>query len=256
MKLIDTHTHLYLKQFDLDLNQVLNKSKDIGINKFIFPSIHSKYNERMINTYNKDRSIFEIMAGLHPAYVSNNNDDEIDLVIKNLDNYNCVAVGEIGIDLYWDDKFLDQQKFVFKKQIELALDYNLPIVIHCRDAFDHIYQILKNYSQHHLKGVFHCFTGNEEQAKKICDLNFKLGIGGVVTFKNAGLDKTLKEISLEHLVLETDSPYLTPTPHRGKRNESSYLKLIAEKLVEIYNCNFDEIAETTTENAKIIFKLD
>ena len=256
MELIDTHTHLYLKEFDLDLDQVVNKSKDLGINKFIFPSIHSKYNERMIDTYNKDRSIFNIMAGLHPAYVSNNNNKEIDLVIENLENYDCIAVGEIGIDLYWGKKFLDQQKLVFEKQIELALQYNLPIVIHCREAFDHIYNILKKFSQHNLSGVFHCFTGNEEQAIKICDLNFKLGIGGVVTFKNGGLDKFLSKIDLKNIVLETDSPYLAPTPYRGKRNDSSYLIHIVDKLSEIYGVENNEIASITTNNAKELFNLD
>ena len=256
MKLIDTHTHLYLKEFDSDIDQVLNKSKDIGINKFIFPSIHSKYNKRMIDTYNKDRSIFDIMAGLHPAYVSKDNDKEIDLVVENLKKYDCVAVGEIGIDLYWEEKFLEQHKIVFKKQIELALDYNLPIVIHCREAFDQIYHILKKYSQHNLSGVFHCFTGNEEQANKICDLNFKLGIGGVVTFKNGGLDKFLNKIDLKNIVLETDSPYLAPTPHRGKRNDSSHLIHIVDKLSEIYGVDNHEIASVTTNNAKELFNLD
>ena len=256
MELIDTHTHLYLKEFDSDIDQVVNKSKELGINKFIFPSIHSKYNKRMIDTYNKDRSIFDIMAGLHPAYVSNNNDKEIDLVIENLKNYECVAVGEIGIDLYWEEKFLEQQKIIFKKQIELALQYNLPIVIHCREAFDHIYRILKKYSKHNLKGVFHCFTGNEEQARKIIDLNFKLGVGGIVTFKNGGLDKFLNKIDLKNIVLETDSPYLAPTPHRGKRNNSSYLIYIVDKMSEIYGVENHEIATVTTNNAKELFNLD
>ena len=256
MKLIDTHTHLYLKEFDADIDQVINKSKDLGINKLIFPSINYKYNKRMIDTYNKNRSIYNIMAGLHPAYVSNNNDNEMDIVIKNIENYDCVAVGEIGIDLYWEKKFLDQQKFVFEKQIELALDYNLPIVIHCREAFDHIYQILIKYSQNNLRGVFHCFTGNEEQANKICDLNFKLGIGGVVTFKNGGLDKFLNKIDLKNIVLETDSPYLAPTPFRGKRNDSSYLIYIVDKLSEIYGVENHKIASITTNNAIELFNLD
>ena len=256
MELIDTHTHLYLKEFDSDIDQVVNKSKELGINKFIFPSIHSKYNKRMIDTYNKDRSIFDIMAGLHPAYVSNNNDKEIDLVVENLKKYDCVAVGEIGIDLYREEKFLEQQKIIFKKQIELALQYNLPIVIHCREAFDHIYRILKKYSKHNLKGVFHCFTGNEEQARKIIDLNFKLGVGGIVTFKNGGLDKFLNKIDLKNIVLETDSPYLAPTPHRGKRNNSSYLIYIVDKMSEIYGVENHEIASITTNNAIELFNLD
>ena len=256
MELIDTHTHLYLKEFDADIDQVINKSKDIGINKFIFPSIHSKYNKRMIDTYNKDRSIFNIMAGLHPAYVSNDNDKEIDLVVENLKNYDCVAVGEIGIDLYWEKKFLDQQKFVFEKQIELALNYNLPIVIHCREAFDHVYQILLKFSNKNLQGVFHCFSGTEEQARKIIDLNFKLGIGGVVTFKNGGLDKFLNKFDLKNIVLETDAPYLAPVPFRGKRNDSSYLIYIVDKLSEIYGFENHEIASVTTNNAVELFNLD
>ena len=253
MELIDTHTHLYLKEFDSDIDQVINKSKELGINKFIFPSIHSKYNKRMIDTYNKDRSIFDIMAGLHPAYVSNNNDKEIDLVVENLKKYDCVAIGEIGIDLYWEKKFLEQQKIIFKKQIELALQYNLPIVIHCREAFDHIYRILKKYSKHNLKGVFHCFTGNEEQARKIIDLNFKLGVGGIVTFKNGGLDKFLNKIDLKNIVLETDSPYLAPSPYRGKRNQSAYLSLVRNKIAECYKVSADEISRITTQNAKAVF---
>ena len=256
MKLIDTHTHLYLKEFDADFDQVVNKSKDIGITKFIFPSIHSKYNQRMIDVYNKNRSLFNIMAGLHPAYVNNGNNSEIDLVLKNLNEFDCVAVGEIGIDLHWEKKFLDQQKFVFEKQIELALDYDLPIVIHCREAFDHIYHIIKKYSQHNLSGVFHCFTGSEEQAKKVCDLNFKLGIGGVVTFKNGGLEKFLNKIDLQNIVLETDSPYLAPTPYRGKRNDSSYLIHIVDKLSEIYGVENHVIASVTTNNAIQLFNLD
>ena len=256
MKIIDTHTHLYLKEFDKDFDEVMSKSIEIGIDKFLFPSIHSKYNERMINSFKKNKSLFKIMAGLHPSYVTEKNDNEIDLVLKNLSNYDCVAVGEIGIDLYWEKKFLNEQKIVFEKQIQIALDFNLPIVIHCRDAFNHIYQILIKYSNKDLQGVFHCFTGNEEQARKIIDLNFKLGIGGVVTFKNGGLDKFLKKIDLKNIVLETDSPYLAPTPYRGKRNESSYLVHIIDKLSDIYNIESDEIASITTNNAVELFNLD
>lgn len=256
MKIIDTHTHLYLKEFDKDFDEVISKSIEIGVDKFLFPSIHSKYNERMINSLKKNKSLFKIMAGLHPAYVTEKNDNEIDLVLKNLNDYDCVAVGEIGIDLYWKKKFFNEQKIVFEKQIEIALDYNLPIVIHCREAFEHIYQILLKFSNKNLQGVFHCFTGNEEQARKIIDLNFKLGIGGVVTFKNGGLDKFLKKIDLKNIVLETDSPYLSPTPHRGKRNESSYLVHIIDKLADIYSIESAEIASVTTNNAKELFNLD
>jgi len=256
VKIIDTHTHLYLKEFDEDFDEVVRKSIEIGVDKFLFPSIHSKFNERMINSFKKNKSLFKIMAGLHPAYVTEKNDGEIDLVLKNLNNYDCVAVGEIGIDLYWEKKFLNEQKIVFEKQIQIALDYNLPIVIHCREAFDHIYQILLKFSDKNLQGVFHCFSGNEEQARKIIDLNFKLGIGGVVTFKNGGLDKVLKKIDLKNIVLETDSPYLAPTPWRGKRNNSSYLIHIVDKLSEIYCVENHEIASITTNNAIELFNLD
>ena len=256
MKIIDTHTHLYLKEFDEDFDEVVSKSIEIGVDKFLFPSIHSKYNERMINSLKKNKSLFKIMAGLHPAYVTEKNDNEIDLVLKNLNDHDCVAVGEIGIDLYWEKKFLNEQKIVFEKQIEIALEYNLPIVIHCREAFEHIYQILLKFSNKNLQGVFHCFTGNEEQARKIIDLNFKLGIGGVVTFKNGGLDKFLKKIDLKNIVLETDSPYLAPTPYRGKRNESSYLVHIIDKLSDIYNIESDKISLITTNNAVELFNLD
>ena len=256
MNIIDTHTHLYLEQFEDDMDLVFSNARDVGVNKFIFPSIHSKYNDLMINCYNKFKDQCFLMAGLHPAYVNENNDSEISLVFENLNTYNCVAIGEIGIDLYWDKKFLNQQKIVFEKQINIALDYNLPIVIHCRDAFDEIYSILEKYKTKNLSGVFHCFSGDYDQALKVCDLNFKLGIGGLVTFKNGGLDKYLNQIQLDNLVLETDSPYLAPTPFRGKRNESSYITYIIDKLSQIYQLDNEFIAEATTKNAIDIFNLD
>ena len=256
MKIIDTHTHLYLKQFDNDIDLVFSNARDVGVNKFIFPSIHSRYNDLMIDCYNKFNDHCYLMAGLHPAYVNDNYDSEISLVYKNLNTYKCVAVGEIGIDLYWEKKFLNQQKIVFEKQINIALDYNLPIVIHCRDAFDEIYNILIKFKHQNLKGVFHCFTGNYDQALKVCDLNFKLGIGGVVTFKNGGLDKFLNKIPIDNIVLETDSPYLAPSPLRGKRNESSYITYILDKLSDIYQIDNKSIADATTKNAIDIFNLE
>jgi TatD DNase family protein len=256
MKIVDTHTHLYLEQFNHDIDLVFSKAMEVGVNKFIFPSIHSKYNDLMINCYKRFKDQCFLMAGLHPAYVTENNNLEISLVYENLENYNCVAVGEIGIDLYWEKKFLKQQKIVFEKQINIALDYNLPIVIHCRDAFDEIYSILLKYNTKNLSGVFHCFTGNYDQALKVCDLNFKLGIGGVVTFKNGGLDKYLSKIPINKIVLETDSPYLAPSPYRGKRNESSYIIYILDKLSEIYQLDNYSIADATTKNAIDVFNLE
>ena len=256
MKIIDTHAHLYLDHFKDDISSVFKNANNIGVYKFIFPSIHSNYNNIMIKCYQKFKAQCFLMAGLHPAYVNKDYDFEISLVHDNLKNYNCVAVGEIGIDLYHEKKFLNEQKIVFEKQINIALDYNLPIVIHCRDAFDEIYQILLKYKSKNLKGVFHCFTGNYDQARKICDLNFNLGIGGVVTFKNGGIDKFLSKIPIENIVLETDSAYLAPVPHRGKRNESSHIIYILDKLSELYHLNNKDIADITTKNAITIFKLD
>ena len=256
MKIIDTHTHLYLDHFKDDISSVFKNANNIGVYKFIFPSIHSKYNNIMTKCYQKFKAQCSLMAGLHPAYVTDDYDSEISLVYENLEKYNCVAVGEIGIDLYHEKKFLNEQKIVFEKQINIALDYDLPIVIHCREAFDVIYQILLKYKSKNMKGVFHCFTGNYDQARKICDLNFKLGIGGVVTFKNGGIDKFLSKIPIENIVLETDSPYLAPVPYRGKRNESSYIIYVLDKLSELYQLNNKDIADITTKNAITIFKLD
>ena len=255
MKIIDTHTHLYLDQFADDIDNVFKNAINAGVKKFIFPSIHSNYNEAMISCYKKYKDHCYIMFGLHPAYVKDNNESEILLVLENLKKYSCVAIGEIGIDLHWEKKYFIQQKIVFERQINIALDHNLPIVIHCRDAFDEIYNILLKYKNKNLKGVFHCFTGNYDDAVKFCDLNFKLGIGGVVTFKNGGLDKFLDQIPLSNIVLETDSPYLAPSPHRGKRNESSYILYVLNKLSEIYKLDNKTIADLTTKNAVEIFKL-
>ena len=256
MKIIDTHTHLYLDHFKDDINFAFKNANNVGVYKFIFPSIHSKYNDIMISCYQKFKDQCFLMAGLHPAYVTSDYDSEISLVYENLKKYNCVAVGEIGIDLYHEKKFFNEQKIVFEKQINIALKYNLPIVIHCREAFDEIYKILLKYKSKNLKGVFHCFTGNYDQARKICDLNFKLGIGGVVTFKNGGIDKFLSKIPIENIVLETDSPYLAPVPYRGKRNESSHIIYVLDKLSELYQLNNKDIADITTKNAITIFKLD
>ena len=254
--LIDTHTHIYLEHFDEDRNEIINKCKALDIQKLLLPNIDVSTISALHKTC-EEYSICIPMMGLHPCSVKKGFENELSIIKNHLFNGKYTAVGEIGIDLYWDKSTLPMQQIAFKEQITWAKDLNLPIVIHARESYQEIFDVIDEVHDNNLKGVFHCFSGDLDQAKKIINYGtFKLGVGGVVTFKNAGLDKTLKEISLEHLVLETDSPYLTPTPHRGKRNESSYLKLIAEKLVEIYNCNFDEIAETTTENAKIIFKLD
>ena len=195
------------------------------------------------------------MTCLHPVYVKDNYKDELDKVIKSIIDHDFVAVGEIGIDLYWQKSTLDIQKKAFRQQLIWAKDYDLPVAIHIRESFDVIFEVIEEVNDQNLKGVFHCFTGTKEQAQKAIEMGFMLGIGGVVTFKNSGLDKTLKELPLKKLLLETDSPYLAPTPHRGQRNESSYIPLIAQKIAEIYGVNIEEVAKITTQNAKKLFKL-
>jgi len=255
VNIIDTHTHLYLKQFKEDIDLVINRSKEIGVKKFIFPAINSSYLNDMQNLKDKYPDNIYLMSGLHPTDVKDNYINELDFVVNSLETHDYIAIGEIGIDLYWDKSFLNEQQEAFEFQIRLAIKHDLPIVIHCRDAFDEIFEILDKENCDKLRGVFHCFTGTLEQAKRAIDLGFVLGIGGVVTFKNGGIDKFLNQIDLKYLVLETDSPYLAPVPHRGKRNESSYIMYVVEKLSEIYGLTKEEIAEITTKNAEKVFAL-
>lgn len=256
MEIIDTHTHLYLEQFEDDFDEVMERSFECGVKKFVFPSISSKYNKRMIKAYRKYPSNIFLMAGLHPVYVNNEYEKELKIVIENLKTNNYVAIGEIGLDKHWDVSFLDKQKIAFQKQIELALELDLPIVIHCREAFDDIYEILLKYNCDKLRGILHCFTGTFGDANKLIDLNFKIGIGGVVTFKNGGLDKFLNKIDIKNIVLETDAPYLSPAPFRGKRNESSYIMYVIDKLSEIYNLKSEEIIYQTSLNANDVFNFN
>ena len=255
MNIIDTHTHLYLKQFNEDIDFVIKRSKEIGVKKFIFPAIDSSHFNDMHSLKNKYPDNIYLMSGLHPTDVKKNFKDELEFVVNSLETYDYVAIGEIGIDLYWDKSFLNEQQEAFEFQIRLAIKRDLPIVIHCREAFDEIFEILDKENCDKLRGVFHCFTGTLEQAKRAIDLGFVLGIGGVVTFKNGGIDKFLNQIDLKHLVLETDSPYLAPVPFRGKRNESSYIMHVVEKLSEIYGLSNEEIADVTTKNAEKVFAL-
>ena len=255
MQIIDTHTHLYLKEFKDDIDKVIARSINSGIDKFIFPAIDSSHMKQMHFLQKKYPSNIHLMSGLHPVYVKENYKQELDLVVQNLDNHNYVAIGEIGIDLYWDKTFLKQQQEAFEFQIRLAISNDLPIVIHCREGFDEIFEILDSEKCTKLRGVFHCFTGTLDQANRAIRLGFKLGIGGVVTFKNGGLDKFINQIDLQHLVLETDAPYLSPVPFRGKRNESSYITYVLSKLSELYEISEIEIAKATTKNAIKIFNL-
>jgi TatD DNase family protein len=255
VQIIDTHTHLYLDQFKQDVDKVISRAKENGVKKFVFPAIDSSHFQDMHNLKNKYPDSVYLMTGLHPTDVKENYKEELDFVTKTLKNHNYVAIGEIGIDLYWDKSFLKQQQEAFRFQIRLAIKNDLPIVIHCREAFDEIFEILNQENCGTLRGVFHCFTGDLDQAKRAISLGFLLGIGGVVTFKNGGIDKFLNQIDLKHIVLETDSPYLAPTPFRGKRNESSYIIYVLEKLSELYKIQKEEIALVTTNNAKKMFSL-
>ena len=255
MNIIDTHTHLYLKQFNEDIDMVINRSKEIGVNKFIFPAIDSSHFNDMHNLKDKYPNSIYLMTGLHPTDVKENYKYELNFVVNTLKTNNYVAIGEIGIDLYWDKSFLKQQQEAFKFQIRLAIEHDLPIVIHCREAFNEIFEILDKENCNELRGVFHCFTGTFEEAQRAIDLGFVLGIGGVVTFKNGGIDKFLHKIDLKNIVLETDSPYLAPVPFRGKRNESSYIIHVLEKLSEIYGISKEKIAEITSKNAEKVFRL-
>jgi TatD DNase family protein len=251
----DTHTHLYLKDFESDIDIVINRALDLNINNFFLPAIDSSHTESMLNLKNAYPEIMHLMAGLHPCSVKHNYMDELNHVEKIIKNNNVVAIGEIGIDLFWDKSTLNIQKKAFAIQIKLAKKLNLPIVIHCREAFDEIFEVLEKEKSDKLRGIFHCFSGTYEHALKAISFNMKLGIGGVVTFKNGKIDKFLNNIPIDNLVLETDSPYLAPVPFRGKRNESSYITLVVKKLSEIYSLSEKKIIETTTLNAFDIFKI-
>ena len=249
----DTHTHLYASEFDLDRTQSIENAIKKGVSRFFIPSIDSKYTQKMYDLEAQFPENVFLMMGLHPCYVKENFEEELMHVEKQLATRKFAAIGEIGIDLYWDKSTLGIQKIAFQRQIQLAKKYNLPINIHCRDAFDEIFEVLELEKSPQLFGIFHCFTGNNEQALQAISYNMKLGIGGVVTFKNGKIDQFLNQIDTKHIVLETDAPYLAPVPFRGKRNESSYTILIAEKLAQIYNISVAEIAEITTRNSKEIF---
>jgi TatD DNase family protein len=253
MILTDTHTHLYSEKFDEDRKAVINRALQENVTRFFIPAIDSSYTQSMYDL-EKDypKNVF-LMMGLHPTSVKEHYEKELKKVEEEFQKRDFYAVGEIGIDLFWDKSLLKQQQIAFKHQIQLAKRKNLPIVIHCRDAFDEVFEVLESEKDENLFGIFHCFTGNYEQAKKALSYNMKLGIGGVVTFKNGGIDKFLKEIPLENIVLETDSPYLAPSPYRGKRNESAYLKLIAQKIALIYGVDLEDVAAITTQNSKNIF---
>lgn len=253
--LIDTHCHIYLKEFDEDRVEMIVRSENEGVRLFLMPAIDSSTYQSMMKVEHDFPGKCLPMIGLHPCSVKEGFESELTFVEAKLCEKKFIALGEIGLDFYWDKTFSDEQYKAFQTQIELALHYDLPIVIHSRNSTDECIRVVKQNQKGKLKGVFHCFSGNTEQAKEITDLGFNLGIGGVVTFKNSGLDKVVKEADLKHIVLETDSPYLAPVPFRGKRNECSYLKYVVEKLSDIKGISKEEIAEITTTNANELFSI-
>lgn len=255
MIITDTHTHLYSEAFDEDRNEMIKRAIDAGVDRFFIPAIDSTYAQSMHELEKAFPEKIFLMAGLHPTHVKDNFKEELAFVEKELSENKFYAVGETGIDLYWDKSTLGIQQEAFRRQIRLAKQYRLPIVIHCRDAFDEVFEVLEAEKGEDLYGIFHCFTGTLEQAKKALSYNMKLGIGGVVTFKNGKIDTFLKEIPLEEIVLETDAPYLAPTPYRGKRNESSYIVEVLKKVAEIYELSPEEVARVTTGNSKEIFSI-
>ncbi|WP_405564643.1 TatD family hydrolase [Polaribacter sp. Asnod6-C07] len=249
----DTHTHLYSEQFNEDRKAMIKRAKDAGITRFFIPAIDSTYTEKMFTLEQENPDDVFLMMGLHPTSVKENYIEELAHVKKWIDKKQFYAIGEIGMDLYWDKSFLTQQQEAFKTQIQWAKEKKMPINIHCRDAFNEVFEVLESEKSDDLRGIFHCFTGTVEQAKQAISYNMKLGIGGVATFKNGKIDKFLNQIDIKHIVLETDAPYLAPTPFRGKRNESAYLTNVVDKLVDIYDLSYNEIAEITTQNSKDVF---
>ncbi|HEY6162122.1 MAG TPA: TatD family hydrolase [Bacteroidia bacterium] len=256
MVFIDTHTHLYSEQFNSDRQAMIQRALDAGVDRLFLPNIDSGSIPSLFALCKQFPGHCFPMMGLHPCSVNNKYNDELKVVEHWLEKMRFYAIGEIGIDLYWDKTFVNQQKDAFAHQIDLAKRYDLPIVIHTRNSFSETYEIVAGMNDRRLKGIFHCFTGTVDDAKRIIALGgFKMGIGGVLTFKNSGLDKVLEEVDLKYLVLETDSPYLAPVPYRGKRNESAYIPLIAEKLAMIKGTTVEEVARITTQNALEIFEL-
>jgi len=255
MILTDTHCHLYSEEFTFDIDIVIQQAEKEGVQKFYLPGINSNSINAMLALENRFAHKCIAMMGLHPCYVKENYLDELSIVSNWLASRKFAAVGEIGLDYYWDKTFAMQQQEVFRAQIELSIQYNLPIVIHTRNAMQDTINTVKEYAGKGVYGIFHCFGGSYETAQEIIKAGFYLGIGGVLTYKKAGLADVLEKIDLQHLVLETDAPYLAPVPFRGKRNESSYLKYIVAKLAEIKNVSIEEVAAVTTANAQKIFGL-
>jgi TatD DNase family protein len=255
MQLIDTHTHLYLPEFDNDRDEAVHRAVENNVVKLLMPNIDIHSLDSMLSSEKKYTGICHSMIGLHPTSVGEDWLHQIDMLEEKASQHSFVAIGEIGIDLYWDKTFIKEQTAAFKRQIQFGLNCNLPVVIHSRESFTEVFEALKEFKGSGIRGVFHAFTGDISYAEKAINMGFMLGIGGIVTFKNSGLDNVVKEIGIEHLILETDSPYLAPTPFRGKRNESSNISLINKKIAEIVELAEEEVAAKTFSNSIKLFKL-
>jgi TatD DNase family protein len=255
MYFIDTHSHIFLPEFDEDRADVVERAFQNNINKILLPNVDAKTISQLIEVTEKYPNQCFPMMGLHPTSVDENFQVQLDIIEDWLRKYKFIAVGEIGIDMYWDKTFLNEQQEAFKYQIKLAQKLKLPIVIHTREAFNEVFEIMDELYDENLHGIFHSFTGSYLDAQKIIEYGFKIGVGGIVTFKNAGLDKIIENIDLNHIVLETDSPYLAPVPFRGKRNESSYITYIAQKVADLHKVSLEEVAHITSRNAMEVFKI-
>jgi TatD DNase family protein len=254
MILTDTHTHLYSKEFEADRNQLINNAISTGVKRFFMPNVDSGSIPGMFQVEKEFPEFCFPMMGLHPCSVNQTYQHELKVVEYWLQKRKFTAIGETGIDLYWDKTFFEQQQDAFRTQIGWAKKYGIPYVIHSRNAFEETMEIVKEFREDNIKAIFHCFSGNVEQAEQVISMgNFKLGIGGVVTFKNSGLDKVVEAIDLKHLVLETDAPYLAPVPYRGKRNEPDYLVMIAQKIADLKKISLEEVASVTTQNSIDVF---
>lgn len=254
MNFIDTHIHLYAEEFSADIDTLLQVAMDKGISRFLMPNIDSASIRPMLDLSERYPENCIPMMGLHPCSVHADYLSQLKRIENQLSKKSFCAIGEIGLDLYWDKNHIREQKQALEKQLDWAVELKLPVVIHCRESFDFILELMNNRNDIP-SGIFHCFSGTEEMAKRVLDLGFYLGIGGVLSFKNAGLDKILPSIGIDKLVLETDAPYLAPIPHRGKRNEPAYLELVAIKMADVLGISLNEVADKTTENAKAIFNL-
>lgn len=253
MQIIDTHSHIYVGEFDEDRDDMLTRAEKEGVEKILMPAIDSATHAQMIEIEKLNLGQCFAMMGLHPCSVKENFKGELSIVKNFLAQRNFLAIGEIGLDFYWDRTFTTEQFEAFRLQIEWALEKNIPIVIHSRNSIDECIEVVNEKQNGNLKGVFHCFSGTVEQANQIIDLGFYMGIGGVLTYKNSGLDKVIEQVDMKYIVLETDAPYLTPVPFRGKRNEVSYIKYVAEKLADIKRITVEDVANITTANAKMLF---